>query len=434
MLPINLPEKHVSWTKDLVSLAAILLCFYAFYLGVHPLFTPDEGRYSEVAREMLATGDYVTPRVNGVAFLDKPVLYYWLQAAAMWAFGVNEWAIRCFPALFGLLGCLMTYVAGRQLFDRRTGLLSAVILATSPLYFGGAHYANLDLEVAVLISCALLCFITAFKQDVPKLSFLLAAYVFAALAFLTKGLIGVVFPIMIVGSWVVLLWRWKILSQAKLVVGLALMAAIILPWYILVQRANPEFLHFFFVTQQFTRFLSAADFNSKSPVWFYAPVVLVGFLPWTLFLFQAMIDSFKTCWQLCKNSNFVIARSPKGDVAIQHLKTGLLRSARNDAQLFLLLWIMIIFTFFSIPHSKLVGYILPIFPPLALLTGRYLSSIWDTKVKKTFLVCTIISTLFLLLLIFSASKLNTNTAKPLTTQLKSMLQPQDEVVNYFKFY
>ena len=124
----------------------LLGIFYALWIGSHAFFTPDEGRYPEVASEMVVSGDYITPRLNGVAFLDKPALYYWLQASAIKLFGVNEWALRLWPAFLGVLGCLMLYAAGSLLFNRRSGLLAAGILATSPLYYGGAHYANLDLK------------------------------------------------------------------------------------------------------------------------------------------------------------------------------------------------------------------------------------------------------------------------------------------------
>ena len=198
-MPVNALLKKLksqrSWIIDLALLGAILSLFYAFCLGSYPLFTPDEGRYSEVAREMVATGDYITPRVNGVIFLDKPILYYWLQATAINLFGLNEWALRFFPALFGVFGCLMSYACGRKLFNRRTGIVAAVILGATPLYFASAHYANLDLEVAVWISCTLLSFITAVRNPArPQASWLFATYIFAALAFLTKGLIGFAFP------------------------------------------------------------------------------------------------------------------------------------------------------------------------------------------------------------------------------------------------
>lgn len=284
----NAPTRD--WLFDIIGLVLLLGLFYALWMGAHALVTPDEGRYSEVAREMVVTGDYITPRLNGVAFLDKPVLYYWLQASAIKLFGLSEAALRCWPMIIGLLGCVMTYLAGRVLFDRRTGIVSAIILATSSLYYGAAHYANLDLEVGVLISSALFSFIIAMSLDNPRLKtrFLLLAYVFAALAVLTKGLIGIAFPIMIIGAWILILNRWSLLLKMHLVQGMLIFFAITLPWYVLVQKANPEFLHFFFVTQQVARFLTMQDFNSKAAYWFYVPVVLAGMFPWSLFLFQGV--------------------------------------------------------------------------------------------------------------------------------------------------
>jgi len=392
-------NRHQTWLRDILCLAGLFLFLYTFWLGSYPLFTPDEGRYSEVAREMVASGDYVTPRVNGVAFLDKPVLYYWLQALSITLFGIKEWALRLFPALFGILGCIMTYVCGRQLFDRRTGILSSIILATTPLYFGSAHYANLDLEVAVLISCTLLCLITAIQSHGKQQTyFYLTTYLFAALAFLTKGLIAIAFPGLIGLIWMGLSNRWDILRKMHLIKGAIMFVALVLPWYILVQKANPEFLHFFFVTQQVTRFLSAAEFNNPTPFWFYLPVVLLGFLPWTLFLFQAIRHRIK-----------------------------------NPISLYFLLWIGIIFIFFSIPRSKTVGYILPIFPALALLVGHYLSSRWE-KISTYFWLCTLGSITFLIITLFYANDLNDRTTKPLITELKAIITPQDEVIHYFKFY
>lgn len=478
-----------NWLTDIIGLTVIFLAFYLLWLGSYPLFIPDEGRYTEVAREMLATHDFVTPRVDGVAFLDKPALYYWLQAFSLYLFGVKEWAIRLFPASFGVLGCLATYSAGRNLFNRRTGFLSAVILATSPLYFGAAHYANLDLEVAVLISCTLLLLLSAFQtggklqqQNFVTLTSLraqsnkqrylfIAAFIVAALAFLTKGMIGIAFPIMIGGSWIALTSRWDMLKRMRLHIGISLFLLIVSPWYILAQKANPAFLHFFFVTQQVTRFLSAGEFNNKTPFWFYFPIILIGFFPWTIFLVQTITSAWKRVWQ---------ARD------------------KHTAELFLLLWASVIFIFFSIPHSKTIGYILPVFPPLALLTGNYLSEKWHaaalptiyysiaafvignaififllntlihhhwfdilsgftpyTKIlililsagmgasliacrRKTLLtlfsVCTITSSLFLLTALSGTPYLNQASAKPLIVTLQKLAQPEDEIASYFKFY
>lgn len=354
VLSTNKSNSNQSWVIDLLFMAIVLGVFYALWIGGHALFTPDEGRYSEVAREMVITHDYVTPRLNGVAFLDKPILYYWLQASAIRLFGLKEWALRFWPALMGVLGCLVTYFAGRQLFNRRTGILSAVILAASPLYYGAAHYANLDLEVAVLISITLLFAALALHSTTKttRNSYFILAYLFCALATLTKGLIGIVFPALIIGAWILLLQRWNTLKQMRLITGLLIFGVITLPWYYLVQKANPEFLHFFFVTQQVARFLAAGDYNNQTAVWFYIPIVLIGFFPWSVFVVQALAKNIKTVLQ---------------------------NRQQHSVELFLLLWFILIFIFFSIPKSKTIGYIIPIFPALSLIVGRYLDGLWETK-------------------------------------------------------
>lgn len=408
MLATNLTTSlRRTWLLDLAGLALLFLGFYTLWLGHYPLFTPDEGRYTEAAREMLTSGDFITPRVDGVAFLDKPILYYWLQALAMHWFGINEWAIRFFPALLGVMGCLFTYVCGRQLFNRRTGLLAAVILALTPLYFGGAHYADLNMEVAVFISCTLLSFITGIQAAGWKRhAFLLGAYVFAALAFLTKGMIGIAFPGMIGLLWVALLARWSTFKNMHLAAGIALFISLVLPWYVLVQQANPAFLHYFFVTQQVSRFLSAGSFNNPTPIWFYLPVILAGFLPWTLFLLPALRQACVAVWQ---------------------------QRHRQPTQLFLLLWVGVITLFFSVPTAKTVGYIFPVFPALALITGHYLANSWD-KNKPITIGLAIISTALLITALVVAPHFNTKSTKPLAAELNAILKPGDEVVNYYKFY
>ncbi len=445
---------------DVVILTAVISVFYFLWLGSYPVFTPDEGRYTEVAREMLASHDFITPRVNGVPFLDKPALYYWLQAASLAWFGVNEWAVRFFPACFGVSGCLMVYGFGRYLFNRLTGLLAAVILATSPLYFAGAHYANLDLEVSVFISASLLCLFAAIKDTEIKPAFLYAAYVFAGFAFLTKGMIGIVFPIMIGSIWLAVNKRWSFFLKLHLLRGAAILAVIILPWYALVQYHNPNFLHYFFIEQQFTRFLSAETFNNNSPFWFYLPIVLVGTLPWSGFFIQS------------------------------------LKSFKQDAtMLYLTLWVGLIFVFFSLPHAKIISYILPIFPAVALMTAKLMADRFNTSralalpcliftvisalfgsaillndhfnwfsftpiadpyltavacilifggvialcltrlnMKTLFWYFTLWGVVFLLALTASAGCLNMRSTKPLIKNLQAVLQPGDEVVNYYSFY
>ncbi|MDX1900400.1 MAG: glycosyltransferase family 39 protein [Gammaproteobacteria bacterium] len=469
MLSTQKNNATASWLLDGLGLALLITLFYFIWLGNHALFVPDEGRYSEVAREMIARHDYITPYLNGIVFLDKPALYYWLQASAIHLFGLNEWALRFWPACIGVLGALATYFTGRLLFTRRTGLLAAALLATSPIYYAAAHYANLDLEVAVWITITLFGLLLGFQSTNPthRSRYFWFAWIFASFAFLTKGLIGIVFPITITGLWILLTHQWRLLRQFHLFGGVLIFIAITLPWYCLAQKANPEFLHFFFVTQQVTRFLAKADFNNRVPTWFYLPIIFAGFLPWSIFILQTMYRSIV--------------------LAVKNFR-------EKHTELFLLLWFFTILIFFSIPKSKTIGYIIPTFPPLALLTARYLDTCWENTVRSfniswiIFLsicwialpICTVVQwnhhlpiapwliiitilfaitsvvllwlygknttiapALYLLIiaavifsLIFSksAASINQNSIKPLVLELKQTLQPNDEIVTYYSFY
>lgn len=327
---LELPHK-----KEAFWLFVAFSLFYFLFLGSHPLLLPDEGRYSEVAREMLASSDFITPRLNGSLFFHKPPLFYWLQTIPMSLFGINPWSLRLIPALFGVGGIVFLYWATSLLLGRTIGRMAAIILGTTPLYFGAAHYANLDLEVAVWLNACLLSLLVGVLHN--KKSWLIAAYVFGGLAFLTKGLIGLVFPAAIMGLWILMTRQWALIKKLQLPLGLIIFALIALPWLILVSHRNPDFLHFFFYVQQFNRF-AGSGFNNVAPWWFYIAITIAGFLPWTYFLATRL----KT---------------------LRHLE------AEKPIILYLSLWAAVVLIFFSIPSSKLVGYILPIFAPLTILSA-----------------------------------------------------------------
>ena len=339
------------WTRDILLLVLAIGTLLAYNLGNRALWEPDEGRYSEIPREMLVSGDFVTPRLNGVKYFEKPPLFYWVQASAIKTFGLNEWSLRLWPALFALFGCLTVYVAGRKLFDRRTGLMAATILSTSLLYFQMGRTITLDIAVSVLLSAALFAFLLGTREPLGgrRRGYMWMFYVCAALATLTKGLIGIVIPGIIIGAWILLLNNWRVLREMYLPSGLLLFLAIAAPWHVMVADANPEFLNFYFIHEHFMRFTTTIH-RRYEPTWFFVPILLVGFLPWVAFLAQSLRFNLPVSW-----------------------------SKRHEYKetLFLTLWAVLTFAFFSVSDSKLIPYILPIFPPLALLVGRYLAQAWN---------------------------------------------------------
>ncbi len=331
--------------KDIALLTVLFFICYVLFTGLHPILVNDEGRYNEVAREMFFSHNFITPTNNNVLFLDKPPLFYWLQASSFWLFGINEWTVRLWPMIFAWFGCTVTFVTAFYLYNRRTAYLSFAILAISPLYFVFSHYANLDLEVAVLIAASLMGFMLAVRDgtDKPHIKSMLFAYICAGLAFMTKGLMGIVFPVMIIGAWIICFNRWRLLRHMYIGWGLLIILTICLPWLISVQIQNPEFFKYFFYIQQFQRY-TGTQFNNPEPATFYLVAIIIGLLPWTFWLLQSI-------W----------------------LSIIKIRQQHDYLAGFILLWIGLITLFFSIPTSKIDSYILPIFPALALLVGRYIA-------------------------------------------------------------
>jgi 4-amino-4-deoxy-L-arabinose transferase-like glycosyltransferase len=338
-------------TFDFIFITLLGAIFFAAFTGSYHLISPDEGRYIGIAREMVASGNYITPHLDGTVFLDKPILFYWVESLLLKVFGFHEWSVRILPEFCGLLGVWFNYFAGLKLYNRRTGLLAALVLMTMLLYFMAGHYTNMDLMVAVLMSCSLWLFLLAVQLPLSskRTWTLWFSYVFAALAFLTKGLMGLAFPAMIIGIWILCLRRWRLILRMRLITGLIIFALIISPWLYLAQMQNSSFLDYFFVIQQFSRYLTP-HFNMHQPFYYYAVIVILGIMPWTIFFFQSM------------------------RFTIKGLRTEGLQ--KQDKELFIFLWPLLIFIFFSIPESKIPGYIIPVFPPIAMLIARYFDLNW----------------------------------------------------------
>lgn len=345
----------MSWLKDSILLTLIFGILFGAMLGSYPLHSPDSARYAEIPREMIETGDYVTPHLDYIKYFEKPPLFYWMQAGTMKVFGINQLAANLTNAVMALLGCLLVYFGARKLFDRLTGILSSLILATSFLYFSMERIITLDMTLTILISACLLCFLLA-NQTPPasqskKKNFLRAMYIFAALAVMTKGLVGVVLPGLIIITWIAIFKDWRSLKQYLLPSGIVLFLLIALPWHLLVQIRNPEFFRFYFIGEHFLRYLT--PYAERGQSWWFFPVLLiVGFLPWTAFLPQTVQSNLPFKWNNAGES-------------------------RQKTTIFFAIWIVIIFAFYSFSNSKLPPYILPIFPPLAMLTGNYFATNWS---------------------------------------------------------
>ena len=329
------------WDRREAGWFLLAMAWLALTLGVRPLTLPDEGRYVSVAWEMVTSGDWLCPTLNGLPFFHKPPLFYWITAASLRAFGLHEWAAR-------LVSWLGAGVAAYTLFGfalRQGGRVVArwtlLILVTLPIIFGSAQFANLDMLVAGFISATIVLAAEAALEAQagrPYRKWLAGSYLCAALGVLSKGLIGAALPGLAILAW--LAWNRR-LGQLRTLLwlpGLALFALVAVPWFAAMQARYPGFFHYFFVYQQFQRY-AAGGYNNPQPVWFYVPVVVVGMLPWSVWLIAGLRE-----------------RAVTADHA---------RAVRS----LMWLWPAAIAAFFSIPASKLLGYILPAVPPLAYLTA-----------------------------------------------------------------
>lgn len=355
-----------SHRNNLLLLAALSSLMFFWMLGGHGLLEPDEGRYSEIPREMMETGDYVTPRLNGVLYFEKPVLHYWLTASAFAVMGKTELASRFWPAALAVMGVLFTYWLGAYLYGKRAGLAAGVILASSLLYFAIAQINLTDMPVSAFITMAMVAFLMARLSD---RRWLLLFYAAMALAVLTKGLIGVVLPGAVIFWYMIATRRWSIIKDTLYLPGIALFFAITVPWFWAVCRANPDFFHFFFIHEHFIRYATKVH-GHYEPAWFFIPILLVGTIPWTGFIPQALAQAFKG--------------RDNGEES-------------SWAGVYLVLWFAVIFAFFSLSSSKLIPYIVPVLPPLAILVGRTVVGIWDGGDRRSILVGLSISSLLTVL-------------------------------------
>jgi len=390
-----------------LAFAALLVAWWLFSIGLRPLSLPDEGRYGGIARDMVVHGDWWVPRLDGLPFFHKPPLFYWLDALAMRLFGIGPATARSASVLGALLACAVVAAHARRVAGAGVARAALLALALQPLFFLAGQYANLDMLVAGCITAAVLGWAHGLAADgtetvgaapgaarrvgaasdaeggsaqaplggtaderggaynEPAAAYnersaarndrsvpddhraaarrrlaLRAGWLAAGLGVLAKGLIGWLLPALVVLPWALVVLRLgprRLLARWLDPLGVALTLAVALPWFVAMQRAYPGFLDYFVLEQHVRRF-AGAHFNNPLPFWFYLPVLAAGLLPWTLALLPGRA----------------------------HWRAAVAAPERRWLALWAW-WALAVGLFFSLPRSKLVGYVLPAVPPLALL-------------------------------------------------------------------
>ncbi|MBU9560208.1 glycosyltransferase family 39 protein [Burkholderia multivorans] len=342
-----------------IVLALLLVAFAVIWftpLGMRHLIPSDEGRYAEMAREMFVTGDWITPRYNGYKYFEKPPLQTWLNALTFAWFGIGEWQARLYTALASFAGVLLVGFTGARLFNPLSGFLAAVVLACSPYWNLMGHFNALDMGLAfwmALSLCALLLAQRPGLRPAAVRGWMWLCWAAMAFAVLSKGLVGVILPGAVLVLYTLIARDWALWKRLYLVSGLVIFFAIATPWFVLVQQRNPEFFNFFFIVQQFRRYLTPEQ-NRPGPFYYFVPVLLVGFLPW-----------LSVAWQSVRHA-LRMPRQPNG----------------FSPMLVLLIWSAFIFLFFSASHSKLISYVLPVAPALALIIGAYLPLLGADRFRR----------------------------------------------------
>ena len=342
-----IPSDFVISTRQQAFLWALLIAFVfisLYVLGLRTLVPPDEGRYAEMAREMFTSGDWITTRLNGIKYFEKPPLQTWMNALTFTLFGVGEWQARLWTGLCGIGSVLLAGYAGLRVFSPRVGLYTAAVLGSSFYWIACSQINSLDMGLSgmmTIVLCALLIAQRDTATDVERRNWMLACWAGMALAVLSKGLIGLILPGGVLVLYTLLARDWRIWTRLHLVKGLLLFLMIATPWFVLVGVKNPEQPHFFFIHEHFDRFLRK-DHHREAAWWVFLALLAAGSVPWLGVLVQSLMQAAK--------------RAP----------------GAFSPRLLLLVWVVFIIAFFTKSNSKLPGYILPVFPAVALMIACYL--------------------------------------------------------------
>jgi 4-amino-4-deoxy-L-arabinose transferase-like glycosyltransferase len=340
------------WSKDKIVWLLPLVIYLAL-LGHAPLLDTDEGRYAEIAQYMVKSGDWLVPHLNQVVYFEKPPLFYWFTAFSFLVFGQNEFAARLVSVVFAFLTLLLTYRLAYSLAGEKLARYSGMVFAVLLFNFVVGRLVSLDMTVAFFIAWAICEFYWYMHTRLRRHIYL--GYLACGLAMMAKGLIGVVLPVGVIGLYALLTQRWRMLWRLISPVGILLFVSVTLPWYGFMTMRFPGeggyfgpggYFDFFIMRHHFYRFTSGM--SHQEGVFYFFGVVLVGMLPYLLFLPRWLYDLRHTGWPFWRE--------------------------RRDSVLFLLAWFGLIFVFFSISQSKLMPYVSPLFPPLAVLLASVVAA------------------------------------------------------------
>jgi 4-amino-4-deoxy-L-arabinose transferase-like glycosyltransferase len=356
----NTDEQKKSELKYVIALVVLCAVVNFFGLGRVPLLGPDEPRYAEVAREMYEAGDWITPQLGGINWFEKPALTYWISTAGYALFGVSEFSARAGIALLASIGVLLLYFFGKKVRSSRFGYLSASTLVTCGMWPGFSRAVTFDLTLSVALELGLLSFfLWQSREDAKGKRSLWLVFCFAlGLAVLAKGLVGIVLPLIVIGPYLLLTRQLKVVVRPGLLLsGILVFSATAATWYWpVISRHGTDFINDFFLAHHLQRYVSN-KFRHPQPFYFFWIIAFVGIFPWSFYVASNAWQSMKRLWA-------------RFDWASDRLS------------LFLWLWVLMPVLFFSFSGSKLPGYILPVFPPIAMIVGMELEKWWEADEPK----------------------------------------------------
>jgi 4-amino-4-deoxy-L-arabinose transferase-like glycosyltransferase len=334
-------------------LLLLALAGFLFFVGLGslPLLEPDEGRNAEVAREMLASGDWITPHYNALPYLDKPTVFFYLVASSFKLAGIHEWSARAPSALMGLCLLLLSWFLARRMFGDATAARAGVIIATTPLVMVFSRLIIFDMTLAFLVTLAMVSFWFAETADFNRPWLDILMFLAMGLATITKGPVGLLLPLLSITAYQALRGKLRELKRLRWGLGCAVFLAAVLPWFISISIRYPDFPRYALLEESLARF-SGGLVHRKGGLLYYIPVYLAGFFPWSIFLLWVGWSRHKR-WKEIRLGSF-------------------------RPNLFLLTWSVTTFAFFSLSQSQLPGYFLPAIVPLGILMAKA----WDELVSQ----------------------------------------------------